>query len=477
MEIDSQKQAKLKGQLSSLPAKAAIALLREVQRDELRGDDTYPHKFVTRQLIAHLAGQGFEAEFLGQPWQLFCEPFDAFLVDEKADIKQRGAILRKSVTAIWNWLMAELFQNQLPDLEIEIIQALMEDKPGQAKALMAEFHKQAGDAIWAELSDVEEGSRVHLSYNVKFGKPGVFEDALEVARVLRIAPALIQLRSQIQVGLTFDHDEDVHHCHGLYKQFLQSADDHIELGMLLIANRLEKPYEIVRLLQHHTGAELDSVMLRDPAAQSATLVLSDLESSINEAIKLISQYDDFPLVARKITEFHDCIELFTSLIEISPRSVWGNRIIQIRNDLSSAIKTQVEQLPRLINMLRYKNNAQQTFRHKEAEEGAPNAYDVKQAVYIASLLQLSGRLLKQLSINDAIAKARNESNNFIETAAEIIVSELAKGEWQEKKLVLKYFKPVVELTLILQGEELASILERRGESAFRAKPAVKVTSS
>ncbi len=467
MEIDSAVQKKLDKHLGSLPPKSAIALLREVQSDELRGGDAYPHKFVTRRLIENLAEQGLVTEFLPQPWVLFCEPFDPFLVDEKDDPKQRGAILRQSVAKVWNWLLTELFADRLPDLEIEIIQALNLGELDRVRILMAEFHAQAGDRIWTELSTVEEGSRAHLSYNAKFGQAGVFEDALEMARILRIAPALIQLRSQIHGELTLKHDEDVVYAHGLYKKFLQSADDHVELGMLLIAYRLAKPYEILKILRHHAGAELDTIILRDPASQSASIILTNLEHSIGEAIGLIARYENFPAVEKKITEFFECIGLFTSLMEISPRSLWGNKIIQIRGELSSAIKVQIEQLPRLINLLRYKNTQHNPYPTEDSEESGLNAYDIKQALYIANLLEVAGRQINQLSINDAFAKAKKDSNNFIEDVAEIIVSALAKGDAAEKKKILKYFNPIVDLTLILQGQELAALLERRGESALR----------
>jgi len=445
-------------------------LLRKVQIDELRGDETYPHEFVTRQLMKILAQQGFESEFLDQTRVLFCEPFDSFIVDEKKDPKRRGAILQHSVTIIWDWLITELFHDSLPDLEIEIIQAFRDARPEQARKLIGKFHQQAGDRIWSELSTIEEGSKTYLAYTVKFGKSGVFEDALEMARILRIAPALIQLRNHIQAGLTLQQDEDVLHCHSLYKQFLKSTDDHIELGMMLISNRLAKPCEILKLLRHHTGTELDTIILRDPACLSATRVLIDLEGSITEAISLIGQYENFPLVEKKITEFYQCMGLFTSLVEITPGSLWGSRIIQIRNNLSSAIKQQIEQLPRLINTLRYKNKTHSSSSRQIGEKSGPNTYDIRQTIYIANLLRVSGRQLKQLSINDAFTKAKNEANNFIEVVAEIAVSKLAKADTREKNIILKYFKPIVELTSILQGEELASLLERRGESAYRAKP-------
>jgi len=475
--MDSKNQEKLKQQLAALPPKAAIALLRDVQCDELRGGNTYPHDYITRQLIENLARQGFKAELLGQPWVLFCEPFDVFLVDEKKDPKQRGIILRKSVTTIWNWMLNDLFKDRLPDLEIEIIQALGDNRDDQARELMSEFHRQVGDRIWTELSEIEEGSRVHLNYNAKFGSPGVFEDSLEMARILRIAPALLHLRNQIRTGLTLQHDEDIAHCHDLYMQFLQSADDHVELGMVLLSRRLKKPYEVMKILRHHTGSELDTVILQDPASLSATLILRELEGRINEAINLISGYKDFPRVADILAQFYECLELFTSLIEISPRSLWGSLIIQIRNDLSSAIKEQIEQLPRLINTLRYKKNTRGLSSSGYDDANGPNTYDITQTIYIAELLRLSGRQLNQLSINDAFAKAKNEANNFIEAVAEIIVSELAKGDAREKQAVLKYFKPILELTLILQGEELAGLLERRGDSAFRARPAEKTDPS
>lgn len=470
MELDRHIREKLNARLASLPPKAAIALLREVRRDEARGGNSYPHEFVSGQLIEILANQGFDEDLLGQPWRLFSEPFEAFLADVKSDTKQRGVILRNSADTIWNWLRTELFRDHLPDLEFRVIQALRNDKPEQAKALMAEFHKQAGDKIWSELSGVEDGSRAHFSYNSKFGKPGVFEDALEIARALQIAPALIQLRVKMRAGLTLKHDEDIEHCHTLYKRFLQAADDHIELGMAQIARRLEKSYEVIKIVQHHVGVEQDTIILRDPASHSATLVLCDIENSIGDALKLISRFEDFPAVDKKITEFYQCTELFTSVVEISARSLWGNRIIQIRNTLSLAIKEQIEQLPRLIKNLRYKSKVQHLSPPAGEKEIGPNTYDVSQVIFVARLLNLSGRVLGQLSINDAYVKARNEANNFIESVAEINVSELAKADAREKSIVLEYFKPVVELTLILQGEELASLLRRRGDSAFRAQP-------
>ena len=471
MELDRQTREKLNAQLAFLQPKAALALLREVRRDEAHGGNSYPHQFVAGKLIENLENQGFDAELLRQPWILFSEPFQVFLVDRKNDVRQRGSILRESASIIWNYLWTDLLPDQLPDLEFRILEALRSDRPSDARTLMAAFHSQAGDRIWSQLSVVEEGSREHLSYNSKFGKPGVFEDAMEIARALQIAPALIQLRSKMRAGLTLCHDEDVRHCHTLYQQFLKTADNHVELGMILMARRLEKPYEVIKIVQHHVGAELDTIILRDPASQSATLVLCDLEDSIREALKLISQYQDFPLVAEKITEFYHCMAVFTSVVEISTRSLWGNRIIQIRNILSAAIKLQIEQLPRLIKILRYKNKSQRFLSPRSNGESTPNPYDVNQAIYIARLLDLSGRFLSQLSINDAYAKARNEAINFLESVSEINVSELAKADAGEKTKILKYFKPLVELTLILQGEERAALLERRGDSAFRAQPA------
>ena len=477
MEIDSQKQDKLSEQLATLPLKAAIALLREVQRDELRGGNNYPHTFVTKKLIENLVLQGVEPELLGQTWNLFCEPFEAFLVFHKTSHKNPGAIQHTSITVIWNWLLSELFQDRLPDLEIEIIQAMKDDNSDHARTLMAEFHKEAGSRIWSELSTVEEGSRAHIGFNSKFGTPGVFEDALEMAKVLQIAPALLQLRNKVRKGLTLNQDEDVIHCCGLYKQFLRSAEEHVEYGMMMIARRLEKPYEVLKVVAQHTGAETDVIILQDPASQSGSMVLCDLEDSINEAIKLIAQYEDFPTVATKIKEFYTCVELFTSLVEISPRSLWGSKIIQIRNDLSSIIKQEIEQLPRLINVLRYKNKTSLTSSTMIDEEKGPNAYDVSQALYIANLLAVSGRSLKQLSINDAFAKAKTEADNFIEAVAEIIVSALAKGDQSEKERALKYFQPILELTKILQGKEIASLLERRGDSAFRSQSMAKPETS
>ncbi len=475
MELDRQTREKLNAQLAFLPPKAALALLREVRRDEERGGNSYPHQFVAGKLRENLENQGFDAELLRQPWLLFSEPFQVFLVDTKNDARQRGSILKESASIIWNWLWTELLSDQLPDLEFRVLEAMRNDRPSDARALMAAFHRQAGDRIWSQLSVVEEGSREHLSYNSKLGKPGVFEDAMEMARALQIAPALIQLHSKMRAGLTLCHDEDVRHCHTLYRKFLKTADNHVELGMMLMARRLEKPYEVIKIIQHHVGAELDTVILRDPASQSATLVLCDLEDSIREALKLISQYQDFPLAAEKITEFYHSMAIFTSVVEISTRSLWGNRIIQIRNILSAAIKLQIEQLPRLIKILRYKNKSQRFLSPKSSGESGPNSYDVNQAIYIARLLDLSGRFLSQLSINDAYAKARNEAINFLESVSEINVSELAKADAGEKNKILEYFKPVVELTLILQGEERAALLERRGESAFRAQPVKRQT--
>ncbi len=481
MKIDTEKQDKLSERLASLSAEAAIALMREVERDKLRGEDTYPHDFVCSQLRKTIEETGLKVDRLGSPRRLFCEPFEVFLVDEKSDSDQRGAISRKSIAPIWNWLLGELFCDQLPVLEVEIIKALLDNEPDCARQLMKEFHKEAGDRIWAELSKVEEGSRAHLGYNVKFGGIGIFEDALEIARVLQIAPAFNRLSKQVQSGTTLQHDEDIHHCVGLYRQFVNSASAHAELGMLLIAARLKNRYEILKVVRNHIGTDNYSVAMKDPAFVSGTTVLFNLEQSVAEAIKIIPQYDDFGFVAHRIAEFHSCAELFTSFFNITPNSLWGSRLIQIRNDLSSAIQVQIEQLPRLINSIRYHGDSGSNFQtHKSAgpnSEPGPNNYDVNQAIFTAKLLMLSGKFLSQLSIYDAVTKAKHDANNFIETVAERIVSDLAKAVGQEKQVVQKYFKPMVDLTLIIQGKEIAALLERRGEAAARSAPIRKTAAT
>ena len=130
-----------------------------------------------------------------------------------------------------------------------------------------------------------------------------------------------------------NHNHDVIRCSGMFKNFKKFASDHHELGMLMISARLKHPYEIIKVIQHFNALDSDLLILRDPTSQSGTTVLQNLEQSISETIKLISQNDDFSAVAEKITEFYECAELFTSLMSISPKSIWGSLIFQIRSDL------------------------------------------------------------------------------------------------------------------------------------------------
>ena len=472
MEIDTQIQDKLTERFSCLTPQAATALLREVERDKLRGGNTYPHEFVCAKLIQIMVDHRVTVMRLGTPETLFCAPFNIFLVDEKSEPSQRGIISRKSIMPIWNWLMSDLMRDVMPRLDADITHMLLSDDLAGAKRLMAEFHQKAGDEMWAALSAVEEGSREHMRYNALFGDASVLDDALEVARILQIAPALDQLSKNIPAGATLNRDADVQHMARLYRDFIKSTPAHVELGILLIAARLKKPYEILKVLKAHTRVESNIAVMRDPASVSGTTILISLENSMIEAINKIALYEDFDFVSKKITEFRDCAELFNNEFEISPKSLWGNRIIKIRNDLSSAISMQIGQLPRFINNLRYGREKLKSFQQESSKTAAlqnsPNAYDVDQALYTAKLLMLAGLHIDQLSVNDALTRARNDSNKFIESISEMIVSDLSKAAGKEKDFIMRHFGPIVEMTQILQGDQLAALLERRGASASRA---------
>ena len=96
MRLSQLKADQLDAYLTGLTPKAAETLMREVERDRLRGGNGFPHEFVLEKARAVLQKNDASCDRIGSPRRVFCQPFEDLLVDRVAEEKQRGRIARSS---------------------------------------------------------------------------------------------------------------------------------------------------------------------------------------------------------------------------------------------------------------------------------------------------------------------------------------------------------------------------------------------
>jgi hypothetical protein len=115
----------LRSFLGSLPEGIASRLARAVEVDKLNNGTVLPHELILESLRPTLRTSADHATRTQTPLRVFCRPFEDLLTNEPRTQKQKGRILRSSITPVWNWLAQELIPDQVNSYAIAVKTAIL----------------------------------------------------------------------------------------------------------------------------------------------------------------------------------------------------------------------------------------------------------------------------------------------------------------------------------------------------------------
>lgn len=268
------------------------------------------------------------------PMRIFCLPFEDLLTNEPRQKKQKGRIVRSSITPVWNWLGQQLIPEGLNTFSLSVKTAALGLRDGDMQMGAAAFWMAAADALRNKLS-TESGrkSARHL-----LGDEGVIADAQEMALLLSAGPEICELQDSLPHHIAALDDDVTRVFRQTEDRVRERVPQALDYLPLVILRRLEQPWEVLRLLES------------SDAATGGVRVAEDVLFSVIErhgAVVLASGSGPFHVDAllAHLERFAVLSNGAVQEIELRRDGVWGQRLVKLGAGVTEVVRDLLERAP------------------------------------------------------------------------------------------------------------------------------------
>lgn len=468
MRLSQLKADQLDAYLTGLTPKAAETLMREVERDRLKGGSSFPHEFVLEKARAVLQRNDGSCDRIGSPRRVFCQPFEDLLVDRIAEEKQRGRIARSSIDPVWNWISTELVPGVVPSLDARLRSALLAENDELIEELSQRLYEVCAKALTAALGVIVPETKPYSRLAAHLGGEQVLLDAFEIRDCLSYGSEILSHLSRIPSTIHEFEDDDDELYAQWYREFADQYPDAAYILLVTLSRRCVRPSDMLRVVVAIAGTDEADVVRRQTAGVVCEVMLHDMDiagTSMRDDMSLNVEFDDLkPHLAR----FHTLGSAICDTLELELRGVWGHKIVALRSDLSSRISEYIAQAPRLVKAALYRRQSSGQSRQRLSEAGSgPDPQKVADAEFSVSLLIGIRPYLGQLTLNAEYSRVKAEVEQFLEVIADRLVNNIVDGSPEEAAFAVEGLPAAGRLMEKVFGDEASELFLRRGRAAMQ----------
>jgi hypothetical protein len=232
--------------IAGLKPGTQVAVLRELELAELRGEPLLPSfNVVADTLRRNIRQSGRPVERIGNPSRLFFLPLEPFLIDGMPDRAAAGTVARASLRPIWVWACRDLLPVQARAYVGLAKRALIAGDRASAMIAAKAFQDQFVAAARTALSVWPKRVRKRLE-NYMAPRTAV-ADLETMMRVLRQREALAGLAAALPPHIEVLSDPVAGHMGELLRPLLRLNEHVYVLALALLMRRFASPWQVVRL--------------------------------------------------------------------------------------------------------------------------------------------------------------------------------------------------------------------------------------
>jgi len=339
--MDSKTALELKERLSAFLASLALPTARKLasglERARLRGDEGLPYELILASLRPALEKNDGPRPGVSDPLRQFCLPFEDLLVDRRDPTGHTRQILRSSIDPVWLWLSQDLLPDALPDLTDRIVEHTLSDNVIALNSSLAVLYASCSISLLSAIEEArKDGARRH-KLERQLGGDAVLDDARLMGEALSVATFLIDLERMLPKKLDNFDDERVALVSELYKDASDMSPEHAIYVPFAAMNRLQSPWQILRLARKIAGFGNDAALSRSGLSDLGETFLLEIEDISSHFEGLRPGKADLNRMAEDIKRFAAISQGFISEIDIRRVSDWGHRILAARAKLSASV--------------------------------------------------------------------------------------------------------------------------------------------
>ena len=458
MPVD--KEILLKGFLGQLPDDVASRLAKAVEVDRLIGGAALPHDEILKALRPQLRGAASSTRRVPTPQRLFCRPFEDLLVSGERKVKQKGRIARSSVDVVWKWLASTLMPARHNRLTTSLGEAIVAGNDELIDRDLAALWAEASAALKAALAD--EGRKSLAAETL--GGEAVAEDAAEMALVLAQAQTVIEIRTRLPKPVVQLTQDDIWFLCDMVDGLAVTAPDFSPYVAFVVLGRLERPWEVLRLVAAITRKSTDVVISGTDMDIVGELLFSDLDgyaANIQSARPV--NFDPDVGLARVLAGFTELSSGMVKELGIRRDGKWGQRLAKDRAAVAQIMENLLQRARKeILAALPPHKGFAFARRHRNLDLSKPTDPDrVAKALRYAQLIAHSRPFAVAGAFSARLMKVTEETTLALRTYAEDILTELRASTPEARQRAEEHLAVMLSLCELVLGEGETEFLRRR----------------
>ncbi len=328
--------------LKQLTPHARSNLLSELERLELCGLEIPGAAAILEKLRAEFRNAGQTQN--RNPQRYFYAPVEPLLVDGDPDHPNPGRISRGSLSPIWEWISQDLLRTMARDYTAQMRDLIAADKQREARKTAATFQTKVVKSLENTLGSPNAAAQVRIKLATYTASRSVFSDLGKIMCALRARDALAKFEQALPEKISNLDDGRVDAMTERLVALAKSSKDAVPYGLTMIANRLKKPWQLIRLATKAAPSKDAAEIAAAPYAIAVTMVLDRLEDK-KLALRFALKNERVLVAKQLLTEIYDTEYALQVRIDGLEQSEWGARLRKIMDSIAALVEAEVSRFP------------------------------------------------------------------------------------------------------------------------------------
>jgi hypothetical protein len=467
MTSDGHPVERLREYLRTIKPEARALLIAELERAQLRGDDTPGNDLVLAELRHTVRAEAQQMPRMADAARLFFTPLEPFLIDAAADHKRVGGIARVSLEPIWSWIGRDLMPAETRALGDDIRRALLGGDKTKTDQLVRALQDRAVARMREALASVGADEKAQRRLAIQVGTPRAAEDVTTILHILEIRDLLADLSRRLPNHIRAFEREVIEQAKvlidGATTGHAARKADIVRYGLVLLMHRLAAPWQLIRLATRAAESDAAVRIAETPYAVAITIVLGQMETTVAE---LRSEFKAGRPVASMLKELHDTARGLRTEMDLSVDSAWSRQLAAIRSDIAGMLKPEIDAAPGLVRRL---------LRPRPAKEIRPgsilDSIDVDEADARVEFVVACRNYAGELAFSEVTLRAHSELTQYVETGTKVLVDTLRLAGDADRPFRQSQVDAAVRFCRTLFGTEYAELMTKAAEVAVQSAAA------
>lgn len=463
--MDSSKAQQLQGLLGGLPPLMAARLAKAIEIDRLNDGRMLPHELILDGLRPVL--RRGQSERAPTPLRLFCRPFEDLLTVMPRKQKQKGRIERGAIMPVWNWVSQTLVPDAASAYAIGVKTAILSGNAEEMMKHAATFWSAASKAMLEALGSSRKAAQAALESDL------VVEDAREMALLLSVGDAIVDLQNKIPRPLPLLTEEYVWKLRDIYDRLAASAPEAAPYVAVVAMHRLERPWEALKLPMNVTRQTQDTLMSSTDMGLAGEIIFGDIEYYASMVRAIRPNHFDADAMVGYLIGFTTLSTGMVKAIEMRRDGKWGQRLLADRAALAEVMDGFMERAAKEVSA------ALPTIK-SGSYAGGPRVPDLARpadaeksdrALAYARLVSGCRSFAAAASFGASNKEALGEIGVMLKSYSEDLLKELRTVTGEKRAHAESYFHLLAEIFALVFSQEDADLLRRRARAAMPAEAA------